>query len=209
MHSGWTLALSSSLLCLSMQNFAPVSGLALDPYSSNASLGFPYPAQNIWPPSGLQATAGPYQQQGPYQPQGHSWKATQPNSTCFHSLILSQQIQYPQLNVINPMTPNYQAQLQQGWSPLTYQACQQPVGFVAILDAVLPSVAMVSPLSVAPFALAAAIQAPLAPQHSYASVAKSDEYEAISGRGRAKETIFSASLDNEQAIRLDYLRAHA
>ena len=100
------------------------------------------------------------------------------------------------------MTPNYQAQLQQGWSPLTYQACQQPVGFVAVLDAVLPSVAMVSTISVAPFALAAAIQAPLAPQHSYASVAKSDEYEAISGRGRAKEIIFSASLDAEQAIRL-------
>jgi hypothetical protein len=32
--------------------------------------------------------------------------------------------------------------------------------------------------------------------------AKSDECEAISGRGRAKETIISASLDAEQAIRL-------
>ena len=60
MHSGSSLALSSLVLCLSMQNFAPVSGLALDPYSSNASLGFPYPTQNSWPPSGLQATAGPY-----------------------------------------------------------------------------------------------------------------------------------------------------
>ena len=61
----WTLALSCSVLCLSMQNFVPVSGLALDPYSSNASLGFPYPAQNTssWPPNGLQATAP---QQGPY-----------------------------------------------------------------------------------------------------------------------------------------------
>jgi len=55
-----SLALSSLVLCLSMQNFAPVSGLALDPYSSNASLRCPYPAQNSWPPSELQATAGPY-----------------------------------------------------------------------------------------------------------------------------------------------------
>ena len=89
---------------------------------------------------------------------------------------------------------NYQAQ--QGWS---YQACQQSVEFVAVLDAVLPSVAMIPSFSVA---LADAIQAPLAPKLSYASVAKSDACEAISGRGRAKETIFSASLDAEQAIRL-------
>ena len=71
--------------------------------------------------------------------------------------------------------PNYLAQ--QGWS---YQACQQSVDFVAVLDAVLPSVAMIPSLSVA---LADAIQAPLAPKLSYASVAKSDEFEAISGRG--------------------------
>ena len=97
----------------------------------------------------------------------------------------SQQIQYPQFDFINPTTaPNYLAQ--QGWS---YQACQQSVEFVAVLDAVLPSVAMIPSLSVA---LADAIQAPLAPKLSYASVAKSDEHEAISGRGRAKETIFSA-----------------
>jgi len=61
---------------------------------------------------------------------------------------------------------------------------------------------MVSPFGVSPFALAAAIQAPLAPQLLFASVAKSDQYDAISGRGRAKETFFSASLDTEQAIRL-------
>ncbi len=48
---------------------------------------------------------------------------------------------------------------------------------------------MIPSLSVA---LADAIQAPLAQKLSYASVAKSDEHEAISGRGRAKETIFSA-----------------
>ena len=62
MHSGWTLALSCSVLCLIMQNFAPVSGFALDPYSSNASLGFPYSAQNSWPqaPSGLEATTVRY-----------------------------------------------------------------------------------------------------------------------------------------------------
>ena len=30
MHSSWTLALSCSVLFLNMQNFAPVSGLALD-----------------------------------------------------------------------------------------------------------------------------------------------------------------------------------
>ena len=90
--------------------------------------------------------------------------------------------------------PNYLAQ--QGWS---YQACEQSVEFVAVLDAVLASVETIPSLSVG---LADAIQAPLAPKFSYASVAKSDEYEAISGRGRAKETIFSASLDAEQAIRL-------
>ena len=90
--------------------------------------------------------------------------------------------------------PNYLAQ--QGWS---YQACQQSVDFVAVIDAVLPSVAMIPSLSVA---LADAIQAPLAQKLSYASVAKSDECEAMSGRGRAKETIFSASLDAEEAIRL-------
>ena len=50
--------------------------------------------------------------------------------------------------------------------------------------------------------MAAAIQAPLAPQLSYASMAKSNQYEAISGRGQAKETFFSTSLDAEQAIRL-------
>ena len=106
----------------------------------------------------------------------------------------SQQIQYPQFDFINPTTaPNYLAQ--QGWS---YQACQS-VEFVAVLDAVFPSVAMIPSLSLA---LADVIQAPLAPKLSYASVAKSDEHEAISGRGRAKETIFSASLDAEQAIRL-------
>jgi hypothetical protein len=129
----------------------------LDPYSSNASLGFPYPAQNSWPPSGLQATAGPYQQRGPYQQQGQSWNATQPNSTYFQPSIRSQQIQYPQFDFINPMTaPNYLAQ--QGWS---YQACQQSVEFVAVLDAVLPSIAMIPSFSVA---LADAIQAPLAPK---------------------------------------------
>ena len=56
------------------------------------------------------------------------------------------------MSSIQMTAPNYQAQ--QGWSPLTYQACQQPVGFVAVLDAVLTSVAMVSPLSVAPFEMA-------------------------------------------------------
>jgi len=123
MHSGSSLALSSLVLCLSMQNFAPVSGFALDPYSSNASLGFPYPAQSSWPPGGLQATAGPYQQRGPYQQQGQSWNATQPNSIYFQPLIRPQQIQYPQLDFFNPMTaPNYLAQ--QGWS---YQACEQSV----------------------------------------------------------------------------------
>jgi len=115
---GWTLALSSLVLCLSMQNFAPVSRLALDPYSLNASLGFPYPAQNIWPPSGLQATAGPYQQQGPYQLQGQSWNSTQPNPTQFHQLI-QQQNRNHQFNFANTITaPNYQAQ--QVW-PLTNQ----------------------------------------------------------------------------------------
>ena len=67
------------------------------------------------------------------------------------------------MSSIQMTAPNYQAQ--QGWSPLIYQACQQPVGFVAVLDAIHPSVAMVSPLIVAPFALAAAIQAQLAQQH--------------------------------------------
>jgi hypothetical protein len=45
--------------------------------------------------------------------------------------------------------------IQQGWS---YQACQQSVEFVTVLEAVLSSVAMISSLSVA---LAVAIQAPL------------------------------------------------
>ena len=69
----------------------------------------------------------------------------------------SQQIQYPQFDFIIPTTaPNYLAQ--QGWS---YQACQQSVEFVAVLDAVLPSIAMIPSFSVA---LADAIQAPLAPK---------------------------------------------
>ena len=62
----------SLVLCLSMQNFAPVSGLAWGPYNSNASLGFQYAAPNSWQSSGLQATACPYQQQGPYQLQGQT-----------------------------------------------------------------------------------------------------------------------------------------
>ena len=203
MLSGWTLALSSLVLCLSMQNFAPVSRLALDPYSLNASLGFPYPAQNSWPPVGLQTT-GPYQQQGPYQPQqGHQWNApqvTQNNSTIFYPSTPLQQNQNHQFNFTNPISgPNYK-----GWSQLTYQTWQQPqaVRFVAVPDTSLASDAAIPPLSVTPFGLAAAIQAPPARQHSYASVAKSDAYEAISGQGRGTKTIFSASLDDEQAIRL-------
>ena len=155
---GWTLALSSLVLCLSMQNFAPVSRLALDPYSLNASLGFPYPAQNSWPPVGLQTT-GPYQQQGPYQPQqGHQWNApqvTQNNSTIFYPSTPLQQNQNHQFNFTNPMSgPNYK-----GWSQLTYQTWQQPqaVGFVAVPDTSLASDAAIPPLSVTPFGLAAAI----------------------------------------------------
>ena len=87
-HSGSSLALSSLVLCLSyvsMQNFAPVSGLALDPYSSNASLGFPYPAQNSWPPSGLQA-AGPYQQRGPKQKQRTKLECSETERNIFSTI---------------------------------------------------------------------------------------------------------------------------
>ena len=111
-----------------------------------------------------------------------------------------QQNQNHQFNFTNPISgPNYK-----GWSQLTYQTWQQPqaVGFVAVPDTSLASDAAIPPLSVTPFGLAAAIQAPPARQHSYASVAKSDAYEAISGQGRGTKTIFSASLDDEQAIRL-------
>ena len=187
MHSSRTLALSCSVLFLNMQNFAPVSGLALDPYISNASLGFPYPAQNSWPPKGLQATAGTYQQQGPYQPQGQSWNAKQANQIQFHQLI-QQQNRNHLFNFTNPISaPNYQAQ--QGW-PLTNQTWQQPVGFVAVPDAALASLAIITYPGVSPFALPDAKKAPPAPQQSYASVAKSTK------------TNFSVSLDAEQANRL-------
>ena len=80
-----------------------------------------------------------------HQQQGQSWNATEPNSTYVHPSIRLHQIQYPQFDFINPMTaPNYLAQ--QSWS---YQACQQSVQFVAVLDAVLPSVAMIPSFSVA------------------------------------------------------------
>ena len=165
----------SLVLCLSMQNFAPVSGLAWGPYNSNASLGFQYAAPNSWQSSGLQATACPYQQQGPYQLQGQSWNSTQPNPTQFHQLI-QQQNRNHQFNFANTITaPNYQAQ--QGWSPLTDHSSQQPDG-------------------------SAAIQAPLAPQVSYASIAKSAAYQAVSGPERTAKKQFSASLNAEQAIRL-------
>ena len=71
--------------------------------------------------------------------------------------------------------------IQQGWSPLTDLTWQQPVGFVAVSDAGLTSVAIIPSLGLAPFALAAPIQAPLAPQLWYASVAKSAAYQAVSG----------------------------
>ena len=203
MHSGCTLALSTSLVCLRMQNFAPVSGLALDPYSSNASLGFPYSAQNSWPqaPSGLEATTGPYQQHDLHQPHRQSWNVTHPNSTYFQPLIQLPQNQHHQFNYTNLTTaPNYQAQ--QGSSPLTNHTWQQPVGFVAVPGAALASFARVFPVGVAPFALPDTIKAPLAPQLSFASVAKSDNSKAISGSGRATKTLFSVSLDAEQAIRL-------
>ena len=66
-------------------------------------------------------------------------------------------------------------------NPLTDLTWQQPVGFVAVSDAGLTSVAIIPSLGLAPFALAAPIQAPLAPQLSYASVAKSAAYQAVSG----------------------------
>jgi len=68
---------------------------------------------------------------------------------------------------------------QQGWSPLTDHTWRQPVGFASVPDAGLTSVAIIPSLGLAPFALAAAIQAPLAPQLSYASVAKSAAYQAV------------------------------
>ena len=67
-------------------------------------------------------------------------------------------------------------------NPLTDLTWQQPVGFVAVSDAGLTSVAIIPSLGLAPFALAAPIQAPLAPQLSYASVAKSAAYQAVSGQ---------------------------
>ena len=55
----------------------------------------------------------------------------------------------------------------------------------------------------APFALAAPIQAPLAPQLSYASVAKSAAYQAVSGPElTAKKKSFSGHRVAEQVIRL-------
>ena len=80
--------------------------------------------------------------------------------------------------------PRFQMEIgvfQQGWSPLTDLTWQQPVGFVAVSDAGLTSVAIIPSLGLAPFALAAPIQAPLAPQLWYASVAKSAAYQAVSG----------------------------
>jgi hypothetical protein len=73
---------------------------------------------------------------------------------------------------------------QQGWSPLTDHTWRQPVGFAAVPDAGLTSVAIIPSLGLAPFALAAAIQAPLALQLSYASVAKSAAYQAVAGPER-------------------------
>jgi len=87
--------------------------------------------------------------------------------------------------------PNYLAQ--QGWS---YQACQQSVEFVAVLDAVLPSVAMIPSFSVA---LADAIQAPLAPK-LYASVAKSDEFPFFEARLKLSVDHLRAAPESLRAI---------
>ena len=201
---GWTFASFSKLvLCLCMQNFTPTSSLALDSYSLDASMSFPFSAQNGWHP--IQATAGPYQQQGPHQPQGQSWNAMQLNSIYFQPLIQSQQNQYPQFNVINPTTaPIYQAQQPSGWSPSTYQNWQQlePVGFVALPDTALASEAFLASHHLAPPACAVAFQAPLAQQRSYASVAVAKASEAISGQGRDSEILFSVSLNAAQAVRM-------
>jgi len=53
------------------------------------------------------------------------------------------------------------------------QTWQQPVGFVAVPDAALASLAILTHPGVSPFALPDAKKAPPAPQQSYASVAKS------------------------------------
>ena len=121
MNSGSSLALSSLGSLSQYAKFCSSVRLGFGSIQFECITWFSISCPNSWPPSGLQATAGPYQQRGPYQQQGQSWNATKPNSTYFQPFMRSQQIQYPQFDFINPMTePNYLAQ--QGWS---YQACQQ------------------------------------------------------------------------------------